>query len=159
MNTLSKPILILATCLTFSCRNAADSKTKADDALREADQKISAASSDQASKSRAAQAEADLKIAEAEEAFTKLRDDYRSRTVLEIVALDADIAELEAKQKQATGEARVELAESLATIRDHRSRYTTARSALEGVGAGQWDAAKRDLDARWAELKALVARG
>jgi hypothetical protein len=160
MTTLPTTLLLVAaSALTFACRNAADTQTKSEGAQRQADTKIAAADAERADKNRAAQAEADMKIAEANAAFNKLRDEYRSATVLEIVALDADIAELEAKHKAATGQTKADLQTSLAAIWSSRSRYTAARAELEGIGAGGWDAAKKDLDAQWTALKALVDKG
>jgi hypothetical protein len=128
-------------------------------AQRQADTKIAAANTERADKNRAAQAEADLKIAEADAAFKKLRDDYRSASLLDLVSLDADIANLEAKHKAAKGKPKTELEASLTAIRGSRTRYTASRSELDGVGASDWDAAKKDLDSQWAALKALVAKG
>jgi hypothetical protein len=159
MKTLYRVLLLSSGLLSVSCATAADSQKRSDVAQRQADTKIAAANSERIDKNRAAQAKADLEIAAADAAFTTHRVSYRGATLLELVALDADIAELEAKHRAAKGALKAELEASLAAIRSSRARYTTSRSELEGVGASEWDAAKRDLDAQWAALKALVARG
>jgi hypothetical protein len=159
MKTLPTLLLVTTSFLALACRNAADTQTKSQAAQRQADTKIAAADTERADKNREAQAEADMKIAEAEADFAKLRDEYRRTTVLDLVALDADIADLEAKHKAAKGKTKADLEASLTAINSSRTRYTASRAELEGIEASQWDAAKKDLDAQWSALKALVAKG
>lgn len=145
-------ILVPAT----ACRTASDEQRKAENAQREADTEIAQSNSENDNRNRESQAEADVKVAEARAAFIKLRDDYRQTTSKKLADLDVEIADLEAKQKTATGLKKQDLDESLTQIRTARAQYAANHAALLDTTAADWDRVTKELEAQWTALKDLV---
>jgi regulator of protease activity HflC (stomatin/prohibitin superfamily) len=147
---------VLSAVVVAGCDNAADEQNKATAAKQEADQKIAAASKEADDKAKAAVSDADKKIAEAQAGFTKLREDYRHTTVVNLADLDKKIADLTAKARTATGKTKTDLDASLKAIGPSREAFTKDYQAIETASTTNWDATKARLDKEWTELKALV---
>ncbi|HEY4105853.1 MAG TPA: hypothetical protein VGM44_18260 [Polyangiaceae bacterium] len=148
--------LLLA--LGIGCNKAADEQQKAVNAQNQANEKIIQANQEADQKANAAQAEADKKIAAAQADFLKLREDYRHDTTTKLVDLDKKIADLQAKDKTATGKQKADLDTELAQIRTQRDTFANDWKSIETADATTWDATKSRLDKEWADLKALVDR-
>jgi len=146
----------LALVLAVGCDKAADDQAKANNAQNEANTKIDTAKNEAEAKMKAAQADADKKIAEAQASFTKMREDFRHSTTVDLTALDKKIADLDAKAKTATGKAKADLDTNLRAIHASRDRFTTDFNGLASASASTWDAAKANLEKELADLKALV---
>jgi vacuolar-type H+-ATPase subunit H len=149
----------LALVLAVGCDKAADDQAKANNAQTEANAKIDTAKNEAEAKMKAAQADADKKIAEAQASFTKLREDFRHSTTVDLTTLDKKIADLDAKARTATGKAKADLDASLKAIHTQRDRFAADFNGIETASASTWDAAKARLDKELADLKALVDKG
>jgi hypothetical protein len=75
-----------------------------------------------------------------------------------LVDLDKKIADLEAKQKTATGKKKADLDVQLGQIRTQRETFANDWKSIETASAMTWDATKSRLDKEWSELKSLVER-
>jgi len=148
--------LVLA--LASGCDRAADEQKKAVDAQNQANEKIVQANREADQKANQAQADADKKIAEAQANFLKMREDYRHTTTENLVELDKKIADLEAKEKTATGKKKADLDAQLSAIRSRREAFANDWKSIETASADSWDATKQRLDKEWGDLKALVDR-
>lgn len=148
--------MVLSVALSVACNNAMDDQQKANTAQNEANDKIARAAKEAQQKSIQAQAEADKQIAEAKANFMRLREDYRHATTTNLVGLDHQVADLEAKGKQLTGKAATDFADKLRDIRNRRATFSTDYDAIEAASATTWDDTKARLDKAWAELKTIV---
>lgn len=88
--------------------------------------------------------------------FSKRRDDYRHVTMVQLSELDREIDRIQTRLRAARGGERAELETSLLAIYRSRARFSKAYAELENTAPGDWDEAKRALDAQWAGLKELV---
>jgi len=140
----------------FGCNKAADEQKKADEARNEADKKVGEASNDAAEKINAANAEADKKVAEAQANFLKLREDYRHKITEDLVSVDKDIADLEAKAKTATGKTKAQIEAALPNIRSQRESVSSEYKSLEFSSAVSWDNAKARVDKAYDDLKKAI---
>jgi len=141
---------------SLGCNKAADEQKKADEARSEADKKVGEASNDAAEKINAANADADKKVAEAQASFLKLREDYRHKTTEDLVSIDKDIANLEAKAKTATGKTKAEIEAALPNIRSQRETVSSEYKSLEFSSAVSWDNAKARVDKAVDDLKKAI---
>lgn len=141
---------------SLGCNKAADEQKKADEARSEADKKVGEASNDAAEKINAANAEADKKVAEAQASFLKLREDYRHKITEDLVSVDKDIANLEAKAKTATGKTKAEIEAALPNIRTQRESVSSEYRSLEFSSAVSWDNAKARVDKAFDDLKKAI---
>jgi hypothetical protein len=148
--------LVLA--LASGCNKAADEQQKAVNAQNQANDKIVQANQEADQKANSAQADADKKIAEAQASFLKMREDYRHETTTNLVDLDKKIADLEAKQKTATGKKKADLDTQLDQIRTQREAFANDWKTIETASATTWDATKNRLDKEWSDLKSMVDR-
>ena len=141
---------------SLGCNKAADEQKKADEARSEADKKVGEASNDAAEKINAANAEADKKVAEAQANFLKLREDYRHKITEDLVSVDKDIANLEAKAKTATGKTKAQIEAALPNIRSQRETISSEYKSLEFSSAVSWDNAKARVDKAYDDLKKAI---
>lgn len=141
---------------SLGCNKAADEQRKADEARGEADKKVGEASNEAAEKINAANADADKKVAEAQANFLKLREDYRHKITEDLVSVDKDIADLEAKGKSATGKTKAQIEAALPDIRSQRESVSSEYRSLEFSSAVSWDNAKARVDAAFDNLKKAV---
>ena len=140
----------------LGCNKAADEQRKADEARSEADKKVGEASNDAAEKINAARADADKKVAEAQANFLKLREDYRHKITEDLVSVDKDIADLEAKAKTATGKTKAQIEAALPDIRAKRESISSEYRSLEFSSAVSWDNAKARVDKAYDDLKKAI---
>jgi len=140
----------------LGCNKAADEQRKADEARSEADKKVGEASNDAAEKINAARADADKKVAEAQANFLKLREDYRHKITEDLVSVDKDIANLEAKAKTATGKTKAQIEAGLPDIRAQRENLSSEYRSLEFSSAVSWDNAKARVDKAYDDLKKAI---
>lgn len=153
---------IVSTCALVSlatalgCNKAADEQRKADEARAEADDKVIDANRDATEKINAAQADADRKVAEAQANFTKMREEYRHDVTQDLVKVDKDIADLEAKSKTATGKTKSEIDAAIPNIRSLRENVTSEYRSLELASALTWDDAKGRVNKAVDDLKQAI---
>ena len=140
----------------LGCNKAADEQKKADEARSEADKKVGEASNDAAEKINAARADADKKVAEAQANFLKLREDYRHKITEDLVSVDKDIANLEAKAKTATGKTKAQIEAALPDIRAQRENLSSEYRSLEFSSAVSWDNAKARVEKAYDDLKKAI---
>jgi hypothetical protein len=148
--------LVLA--LASGCDKAADEQQKAVNAQTQANDKIVQANQEADQKANTAQADADKKIAAAQASFLKMREDYRHDTTTNLVDLDKKIADLNAKEKTATGKKKADLDAQLGQIRTQRDAFANDWKSIETADATTWDATKNRLDKEWSDLKTMVDR-
>jgi len=152
----------LSTCIVLSlataagCNKASDEQKKADEARTDADKKITDANRDATDKINAAQAEADKKVADAQANFLKLREDYRHDVTTDLVKVDKDIADLEAKSKTAKGKTKAQIDAALPNIHTLRDQVMTEYKSLEMSSALTWDASKARVDKAVDDLKKAI---
>lgn len=139
-----------------ACDKAADQQKKADQARAEADTKIGDANREAADKINAARADEDKKVAEAQANFLKLREDYRHKVTEDLVSVDKDIADLEAKAKSATGKTKGKIEAELPNIHSLRENVTSEYRSLEFSSALSWDTAKGRVEKAFDDLKKAV---
>jgi hypothetical protein len=147
---------VLIGVVALGCNKAADEQKKADEARAEADHKVGEASNEAAEKINAARAEADKKVAEAQANFLKLREDYRHKITEDLVSVDKDIADLEAKTKTAKGKTKAEIEAALPDIRSQRESVSSEYRSLEFSSAVSWDGAKGRVDKTFDDLKKAI---
>jgi hypothetical protein len=148
--------MALSLASATGCDKAADEQRKADEARAEADNKVIDANREATDKINAAQAEADKKVADAQASFLKMREEYRHKVTEDLVGVDKDIANLDAKSKTATGKARAEIEAALPNIRTLRDNVSNEYRSLELASALTWDDAKNRVDKAVDELKKAV---
>ena len=152
----------LSTCIGLSlvtvlgCDKAADEQKKADTARLDADKKVGDANQEATDKINAARAEADKKVADAQAGFLKLREDYRHDVTQDLVGVDKNIADLEAKAKTLKGKAKTDVDGALPTIHTLREAVMTEYRSLELASALTWDASKARVDKAVADLKKAI---
>ena len=148
--------LILSLTLIPACDKGSDEQQKAVAAQAEADKKIAEANQKANTETTGAQLEADKKIAAAEGEFGKRREEYRHKFQTELIDLDKKIEVLEAKAKAATGKAKADLDARLASIHAARASLGSELKSVETTTAVEWDGVKARADKDWSELKAQV---
>jgi hypothetical protein len=148
--------MALSLALATGCDKAADEQRKADEARAEADNRVIDANREAADKVNAARAEEDKKVAEAQASFLKIREDYRHKVTEDLVGVDKEIAELDAKAKTATGKDKAKLDGNLPSVRTLRENVSTEYRSLELASALTWDDAKGRVDKALSELKDAV---
>jgi hypothetical protein len=147
---------LVVVAFVTGCDNAMDDQRAATRSQAEANAKIAAAEDEVAKKSASAQAVADKAIAAATADFMRLREDYRHNTAKSLVDLDHRVDALQASARGGSAKAAADLEVSLQQIRTKRRAFDDDYLALEGASAATWDAARAKLDMEWSELKALV---
>jgi hypothetical protein len=148
----------LAVSLAFSvaCDKAADEQRKADQARADANTKVTEANREATDKINAAQSDADKKVADAQASFVKMREDYRHNVNEDLVKIDKDIADLEAKSKTAKGKTKADIDAALPNIRSMRESVNTEYRSLELSSAVTWDDAKGRVDKAVDDLKKAI---
>lgn len=154
--TTASVFMALSLSLAAGCNKAQDEQRKADEARAEADNKVNEANREATDKINAAQAEADKKVADAQANFLKLREDYRHNVTEDLVKVDKDIADLDAKAKTEKGKAKAEIDAALPNIRALRESVATEYRSLELASAITWDDAKGRVDKAVDDLKKAV---
>lgn len=140
----------------LGCDKAADEQKAANEAQREANEKIQEAEREARDKQVSAQAEADKQIANANADFMKMREQFRHDTTKALVEIDEDIAELEAELKTRTGKEKADLEAKLPAIRTQREQFTRDYQAVETASATTWDATKARMDKELSALKKAI---
>lgn len=148
--------MALSLALSAGCNKAADEQRKADEARAEADSKVSEANREANDKVNAARADEDKKVAEAQASFLKIREDYRHKVTEDLVGIDKEVAELQAKTKTATGKAKATIESNLPNVRTLRENVANEYRSLELASAITWDDAKARVDKAVDELKKAV---
>ena len=146
----------LSLAFASGCNKAIDEQHQADKARTEADEKVADANREATDKINAARAEADKKVADAQADFLKLREDYRHSVNNDLVKIDKDIADLEAKAKTATGKTKANIESALPNIHALRDSVTTEYRSLELASAVTWDDAKGRVDKAVDDLKKAI---
>jgi hypothetical protein len=125
---------------------------------RESTANEQAANSQNSTEQRAlnAQAEADKQVASARADFEKSRENYMHGRRLDLVSLDTNVMDLEAKAHTMSGKPRADLDARITNILSRRATYVGHMTTLETEGAANWDAAKTNLDREWDSLKSEV---
>jgi hypothetical protein len=148
--------MALSLALAAGCNKAADEQRKADEARAEADNKVIDANREAAEKVNAARADEDKKVADAQASFLKIREDYRHKVTDDLVAIDKDIVDLEAKAKTSTGKAKATLDGNLPNVRTLRENVANEYRSLELASALTWDQSKGRVDKAVDELKKAI---
>jgi hypothetical protein len=156
--TMSLAAVSVTLGLLTGCDKAADAQKQADEARADADKKVGEASADAAQKINAARAEEDKRVAEAQASFLKLREDYRHKVTEDLVAMDKNIADLEAKAKTASAKTKAEIEAALPNIRVLRENVTSEYRSLEFSSAVTWDSSKARVDKAYDELSKAVSK-
>ena len=146
----------LSLAFAAGCDKAADEQRKADEARAEADNKVIDANREATEKVNAARAEEDKKVADAQASFLKIREDYRHKVTEDLVSVDKDVVDLEAKAKTATGKTRATIESNLPNVRTLRENVANEYRSLELASALTWDDAKARVDKAVDELKKAV---
>ena len=140
------------------CNKAADEQQKADQARTDADKKVNEVNNDATDKINAARADADKKVADAQANFLKLREDYRHSVTEDLVSVDKNIADLEAKSKTAKAKEKATIDAALPNIRSLRESVTSEYRSLEMSSALTWDSAKTRVDKAVDDLKQAIKK-
>jgi hypothetical protein len=156
IRSITVSAMAISLALAAGCDKAADEQRKADEARVEANDKVSEANREANEKVNAARAEEDKKVAEAQASFLKIREDYRHKVTEDLVGVDKEIAELEAKAKTATGKTKATIDGNLPNVRTLRENVANEYRSLELASAITWDDAKGRVDKAVDELKKAV---
>ncbi|MGO9839269.1 MAG: hypothetical protein ACLP1X_34235 [Polyangiaceae bacterium] len=130
----------------------------------EAEQKKEVAAGEQAAEARVqaernvqiAQSQSDKAIAAARADFEKSREDYRHGRQEDLADVNKKIADLEAKQRTATGKERATLDANLPTLRSRRDAFVADLQRLDDATPASWDGARASLDREWDALKTAL---
>jgi hypothetical protein len=139
-----------------ACDKAADDQKKVDNAQAVASDKVTAANVEANQKIAAARAEETDKVAAAQGDFGKMREDYRHSTATDLADVDQKMSNLDAKERQATGDDKANLDARLREIRASRAAFAADYRSLDAASAATWDDTKARLDKEMSDLKALV---
>ena len=156
IRSITVSAMAISLALAAGCNKAADEQRKADEARVEANDKVSEANREANEKVNAARAEEDKKVAEAQASFLKMREDYRHKVTEDLVGVDKEIVELEAKAKTATGKSKATIESNLPNVRTLRENVANEYRSLELASAITWDDAKGRVDKAVDELKKAV---
>lgn len=158
MSTFNKALTIGTIALAFAvgCETAADQQRKANEAQDEANRKAERAQEDADRTAQKAQADANREIADAQEKFSKMREEYRHDLQSKLVEVDKEIAELRTQAATETGKKKQQIDANLPIIDERRTRLSEAFRELEQASATTWDRAKGEVEKRWDELKHSV---
>jgi hypothetical protein len=121
-----------------------------------ANEQAAAARNEAEQKTQGAQATADKDIAAARADFAKAREDYMHSRRIDLEDLDRKIAELEAKEKTATGKTKTDLDARLPAIRAQRDAFARHLQGMNTATPATWDGAKMNLDKEWDALKSAA---
>ena len=113
--------------------------------------------SDQTAQNAQSAAQRDIASARAE--FDKAREDYRHDRQVKLADLDKKLAQLDAKATAATGKAKTDIYDRLATLRAQRDAFVADMQTLDSATAATWDATKDRVDHEWDALKDAVDKG
>jgi hypothetical protein len=155
---MSRTILVClalaAAPLAFGCdKSGADAQADVNKAQDQANKDIAKANDKANTTAMTAQAEADKKIGAVQADFAKLREDYRHQMQADVESLNKTIADLEAKEKTATGKAKTDLDGALPVLRTQRDAFMADLHTIESATALTWDSTKARLDKEWVDLK------
>ena len=70
-----------------------------------------------------------------------------------LLALDKDLANLDAKVKTATGKAKEDLDAKIPTLHVQRDAFAADVRTLSGIGLAAWDATRARVDKEWSDLR------
>ncbi len=115
-----------------------------------------AAQSRAAQESVNAQAQMNDKVATAQADFERTRGEYRRDRQRDLDDVDAKIATIESRAKQATSVTRDHLEQSLAQVRLQRSAFAADVRAIDAVSASTWDDFKARVDNEYGALKTAL---
>jgi hypothetical protein len=139
-----------------ACNTARDQQEKADRAQAEANEKIAEANQEAQKQVNEAQAEADKKTAEAHNDFAKIREDYRHEVNLKLANVDKKIADIEAKAKTEVPQRKSELSAKIADIHASREAFARDYQGIDSASALTWDDLRKRLDKSLSELESKV---
>jgi hypothetical protein len=130
----------------------------------ETEQKKEVAAGEQAAAARdradrnvqAAQVQSDRAVAAARADFERSREDYRHSRRQDVADVYKKVADLEAKQKTATGKERATLDSNLPMLRARRDTFAADLQHLDDATPASWDGARASLDKEWEALKTAL---
>jgi hypothetical protein len=103
-----------------------------------------------------AQAKSDKDIAAARTQFERAREDYRHSRTADLTRLDKKIADLDSKDRTATGKTKADLDAHLPAIRQQRDEFVRDMVGLDRTAPENWDQARETLDKKWDALESAV---
>jgi HdeA/HdeB family protein len=86
----------------------------------------------------------------------KALEDYRHQKQTDLRSLDKSITDLEAKEKIAASNAKMDLDRLLPALKVRRDAFMNDLRAIDATGAATWDSTKARLDKEWDDLKAAT---
>jgi hypothetical protein len=151
--TGSVTLAALLSASVFACQPPGQKEQNAEGV---ANSQATEAQNEAARKLAATQAEADQKIAAARADFDKAREDYRHSKQVDIDNLNQKIADLDAKQKIASGKTKADLDALLPSLHAQRDTFAADMKSLQFSPAASWDSSRARLDTEWDALNAAV---
>lgn len=148
--------LVLGASATACNNSAKEDQEKMNAAQQQADQKIDKAQQQSTTTITNAQLEADKKISAANNDFMKMRESYRHDQQTSLIDLDGKVEKLDAKERTAKGQTKIDLDNSLQTIAAKRTAFLGTLQNVDSATAATWDDAKARNDKAWDDLKAAV---
>jgi biopolymer transport protein ExbB/TolQ len=103
-----------------------------------------------------AQAQMNDKVATAQGDFERARGDYRQLRQGDLDDVDAKIAGIDFRARQAASVTREHLEQSLAQVRLQRAAFAADVRAIDAVTASTWDDFKARVDDEYSSLKAAL---
>ena len=146
-------LVALALC---ACGTGTNYRDRASDARQDANQEKAQAIENADDKVQHATADEERELADVNADFEKDREDYRHDVETNLIQVDEDIADLDAKVKTADPERRASMEANLRQIRTDREAYERDTKGLDTVSSDGWADLKARLDREWDALKALV---
>lgn len=105
---------------------------------------------------QSAQAEAEKTISTARADFETTREDYLHRRRLDLIELDAKIANIDANARTATSNTKADVQARLSAIGAQRTAFAHHLQTLDTATGATWDSSRASLDEEWDALKKAV---
>jgi hypothetical protein len=146
-------VIALLSSSTTACDKPGEAEQKKEVA---ANQRAAEATTEATRKSQIAQGQSDTTIAAARADFEKSREDYRHGRQQDVASINQKVADLDAKQKTATGKERATLDANLPALRSRRDTFVVDLRRLDDATPASWDGARASLDKEWDALKTAL---
>jgi hypothetical protein len=153
MNRAIVTSLVLALIpLGVACeKTAADEQSKVNSAQEQANREIGKANM----QADEAQRAANQKILSAQDEFLRMREEFRTKALSELVDVDGKIAKLDAKAQSAT-KAKSDLQANLAAIRAQREAVVDDVRSIDSTTTATFDGAKARVEKELSDLRTVV---
>jgi hypothetical protein len=144
--TISTVVVSAAFVGAVGCNDPQRDQAKADEQRREAADKTDQARREAREQIDQAQTKAAEAQRSATDSLSQARADYRAKTQREVDAVDAKIAELDARADKADAKTRAQIADSVRDLRVKRETLSADLRQIDTATADAWENLKSKVD-------------